>query len=103
MLPQVPKTSRQVDRVNNPQGSPRGNSLEDSNLKWVFNLSSKCLTQAQQSELAKGPNFVVSPRYPPNLGYITAIESVCTKLDQQDAEELRTEINRVLRFSHPQT
>ena len=31
---------------------------------------------------------MVSPRHPPNLEYITAIESVCTKLGQQDAEEL---------------
>ena len=30
-----------------------------------------------------------------------AIESVCTKLGQQDTEELRAEINRVLRYSHP--
>ena len=49
--------------------------------------------------LAKGPNFVVSPRHPSNLDYITAIESVCTRLGQQDAEELRADINRVLRSS----
>ena len=77
--------------------------MEDPNLEWVINLSSKPLTQAQRSVLAKGPNFVVSPRHPPNLEYITAIESVCTKLGQQDAEELRADINRVLRSSHPQT
>ena len=29
-----------------------------------------------------------------------AIESVCTKLGQHDAEELRADINRVLRSSH---
>ena len=39
------------------------------------------------SVLAKGPNFAVSSGHPPNLKYITAIESVCTKLGQQDAEE----------------
>ena len=33
--------------------------------------------------------------------YITAIEAACTKLSQQDAEELRADINRVLRSSHP--
>ena len=32
---------------------------------------------------------------------MTAIETACTKLSQQDAEELRTDINRVLRSSHP--
>ena len=64
-------------------------------------MSSKPLTQAQRSVLAKGPNFEVTPRHPPNLEYIMAIEAVCTKLGQQDAEELRDEINRVLRSSHP--
>ena len=59
------------------------------------------MTPAQRSVLAKGPNFVVTPRQPPNLEYITAIEAACTKLSQQDAEELRANINRVLRSSHP--
>ena len=59
------------------------------------------MTPAQRSVLAKGPNFAVSPRQHPNLEYITAIEAVCTKLSQQDAEELRADINRVLRPSHP--
>ena len=68
------------------------------NPKWVINLSSKPLTPAQRSVLAKGPNFVVSPKQPPNLEYITVIEAACTKLSQQDAEELRAE---VLRSSHP--
>ena len=59
------------------------------------------MTPVQRSVLAKGPNFVVNPRQPPNLEYITAIEAACTKLSQQDAEELRADINRVLRSSHP--
>ena len=71
------------------------------NPKWVINLSSKPLTPAQRSVLAKGPNFAVTPRHPPNLEYITAIEAACTKLSQQDAEEFRTDINWVLRSSHP--
>ena len=68
--------------------SSNDNSLEDPNLKWVINLPSKPLTQAQRSVLAKGCNVVVTPRHPPNLEYITAIEAVCTKLGQQDAEKL---------------
>ena len=59
------------------------------------------MTPAQRSVLAKGPNFVVSPRQPPNLEYITAIEAACTKLSQHDAEELRADMNIVLRSSHP--
>ena len=77
------------------------NAMEDPKLKWVINLSSKPLTQAQRSLLVKGPNFAVTPKHLPNLEYITAIESICSKLDQQDAEELRANINRVLRSSHP--
>ena len=51
--------------------------------------------------LAKGPNFAVSPKHPPNLDYITVIEATCTKLSQQDAKELRANINQILRASHP--
>ena len=76
-------------------------SNEEPNPKWVINLSNKPLTPAQRSVLAKGPNFAVTPRQPPNLEYITAIEAACTKLSQQDAEELRADVNRVLRSSHP--
>ena len=83
---------------NSPQGS---SSLEEPNPKWVINLSSKSLTKAQRSVLAKGPNFAVSPKHPPNLEYITAIEAACTKLSQQDTEELGANINWVLRASHP--
>ena len=68
---------------------PQGSSLEEPNPKW--------------SVLAKGPNFVVSSKHRPNLEYMTAIETACTKLSQQDAEELRADINRVLRSSHPLT
>ena len=85
-----------------PPIDPQGSSLEEPNPKWFINLSSKPLTQAQRSVLAKGPNFAISNKQPPNLEYITAIESACTKLSQQDAEELRADINRVLRSSHPQ-
>ena len=65
-------------------GFPKGLLIEEPNLKWVINLSSKPLTPAQRSVLAKGPNFAVSSGKPPNLEYITAIEAACTKLSQQD-------------------
>ena len=44
---------------------------------------------------------MVSPSQPLNLEYITAIEAACTKLSQQDAEDFRADINRVLRSYHP--
>ena len=91
----------QEDTSTMPPSSPQGSSNEEPNPKWVINLSSKSLTPAQRSVLAKGPNFAVTPRQPPNLEYITAIEAACTKLSQQDADELGADVNRVLRSSHP--
>ena len=100
--PEACTTSREGTPSSTPPNSTsQGSSKEEPNPKWVINLSNKPLTPAQRSVLAKGPNFAVTPRQPPNLEYITAIEAACTKLSQQDAEELRADINRVLRSSHP--
>ena len=96
------RASREARSFPNRHNTPQGSSpLEESNPMWVINVSSKPLTPAQRSVLAKGPNFAVTPKHPPNLEYITAIEAACTKLSQQDAEELRADINLVLRASHP--
>ena len=92
--------SQESNLTPNPPNRPaQMSSPEDPNLKWVINLSSKPLTPAQRSVLAKGPNFALFPKQPPNLEYITAIEAACTKFSQQDAEELRAEVSRVLRSS----
>ena len=71
-------------------------SEEDIN-KWVINLSKTELTPAQKSLLAKGPNFAISPNNIPNLENITAIESMCPKLKEEDASELRANIYALLR------
>ena len=95
LIPEETTLPPQVSiRAYNPQSS----SIEGPNPKWVIYLSSKPLPQVQRSVLAKGPNFVVTFRHPPNLEHITATESACTKLSQQD--ELRTDINQVLSSSH---
>ena len=103
--PQASQENSTVSQEDNtsttPSRLPQGSSNGEPNPKWVINLSNKPLTAAQRSVLAKGPNYVVTPRQPPNLKYITTIEAACTKLSQQDAEELRADINRVLRFSQP--
>ena len=83
---QTDSTHSQESTPTIPNRLPQGSSNEEPNPKWVINLSSKPLTPAQRSVLAKGPNFVVTPKQPPNLEYITAIEAACTKLSQQDAE-----------------
>ena len=69
----------------------------EANDKWVVNLSKIPLIQAQQSVLAKGPNFAIAPNKPLSVDYITAIQSVCHTFTDQDAEELRADINTLLR------
>ena len=69
--------------------------------KWVISLSSHPLTPAQVSLLSKGPNFAFAPNNPPNVEFISAIESACQKLTEQDVQELRAEINIMLRWAKP--
>ena len=67
--------------------------------KWVRNLSSIPLTEAQVSLLAHGPNYAVAPRHPPMGKYITVIQQACMKLEPHNAEKLRAEMRGVLRHS----
>ena len=51
----------------------------------------------QEAVLARGPNYAITPIHIPNVDYITAIESGCPKLKEEDAMELRTDVNTILR------
>ena len=53
----------------------------------------------QVSVLPKGPNFSIAPNNIPNNDYITAVESMCGRLKEEDAMALRTDINALLRKS----
>ena len=59
-------------------------------------MSKTPLTAAQQSLLAKGPNFVVTAK-PPNIDYIAAIKAVSSNLTEQDAQELKADVNSLLK------
>ena len=65
--------------------------------KWVVNLSKSPLTPAQESLLSQGPNFALAPANPPNVEFISAVASACQRLSEQDAQELREEINYLLK------
>ena len=65
--------------------------------KLVINLSSVPLTPAQESLLSKECNFALSPINPPNVEFISAIESVCHKFSDQNTQKLRVETNCLLR------
>ena len=96
---QVNKLNRliwNIDRELPTQPLAKNNQLQaQSNPnKWVINLSSTPLSHAQGYLLSEGPNYTVAPT--PHLEYITSIESACQKLDHQEGEEIRADINRVL-------
>ena len=91
-------SNRQDQGVNADRSDNNNQMNKDKDIdKWVINLSKKELTPAQKSVLAKGPNFAIYPNNIPNLEYITAFEAMCPKLKEEDALELRADINALLR------
>ena len=93
----IDSNEHRVRHGNDQQTRDYNQDNTNSNSKWVINLSKVELTWAQRSLLEKGPNFAISPSNIPNLDYITAIETVCSKLKEEDAAELRGEINGILK------
>ena len=63
--------------------------------KWVINLPQTPLTKEQLSLLQKGTNFAITPKYPPIEAYIIATEQASSKLPTQEAEEFRSDVNRI--------
>ena len=80
-----------------PDKNKNLNKEEDHGRKWVHNLSSTPLTDAQKKILSRGPNFAILPKNPPVGEYIASIENACTKLIPGKAEELRGEIKAILK------
>ena len=101
-LSQGANANRQGGSNNNRLDNNNSNNsqLQDkNNNKWIINLSSISLTEAQKSVLAKGPNYSITPKYIQNVEYITAVESMCSKLKEEEAMELRSDVNCALKES----
>ena len=77
------------------------NQHSNQNKKCVINLSSIPPTPTQVVLLAHRPNFAVTPHNPPLLECITAIELTCQSLNTNEGEDIRADIHRALRHSHP--
>ena len=63
-----------------------------SDIKWVRNISSNPLTEAQMKLLSHRPNYAMVPKNPPIMEYIATIDKACTSLQPGKAEELRGEV-----------
>ena len=59
------------------------------------------LIEAQNSLLARDPDFTIVPRYSPKGEYITAVKQVCLKLSPKAVTELRTETGCLLKRGCP--
>ena len=66
-------------------------------------MSSVPLTKDQELLLVHSPNFAVTPQRPPYGEYIKAIETACQSLDPNSAEELKSDVYRVLRYPQLKT
>ena len=86
-------------QVGNPSDNNNNNNNNNNN-KWVINLSRTSLTKMQESLLAKHPNFALAPSSIPSTEYITVVESIYSKLKEQEAQELRAEVNSLLRRAY---
>ena len=89
--------------TNNKEGektnlfNPNHKTDQHQDQKWVHNISSTPLTDAEMKVLSRGPNFASMPKYPPVDEYIASIENVCLKLKQGKADELKGEIKTILK------
>ena len=55
------------------------------------------LTDEQLSLLQKEPNYAITPKYPPIEAFITVAEQTSSRLPAQEADEFRSEVNKILK------
>ena len=99
-LIQGQKKQEQGGCSNKDDCTDQGQLIDKVKKKWVINLSSIPLTKQQENLLSHGPNFAISPKKPLLGDYILNIEKACQSLDTNMAEELRSEVYRVLKKPH---
>ena len=69
--------------------------------KWVINLSSRPLSNAEVSLLEKGLNFAVTPTNIPATEIIAKVESAIRTLDSEQADTVRRSVNNTLQQTEP--
>ena len=87
--------SRQIKKFNHLQQQPRYRNTPAPDIirkKWVINLSSKPLSDGEQSILQKGPKFAVSSSKVPITEYIAVTKRICDELGENTTGKDCTEI-----------
>ncbi|KAI8495111.1 hypothetical protein Bbelb_270970 [Branchiostoma belcheri] len=82
---------------------PKTTTQAKTDERWVKNLSSHTITEAEESLLSKGLNFAVAPNKIPSIDFVTETESAIrrARLPQRQAEALRTKVATTLKVSKP--
>ena len=91
------KFSRLLDKKTELDSRKSNNNLGSECIsKWVKNCSQRILNDPELSVLAKGVNFAVAPTKIPVVDIVTSTESVCRKLSDREAGELRSKVANLL-------
>ena len=67
----------------------------------MVNLSSRQLSDPEESVLNKGLNYAVSPQAVPVEEFVVETEVVCDRLDAKDKEEIQSKVTAILRHASP--
>ena len=87
--------NHQIKKFNHLQQQPRYRNMPVPDIirkKWVINLSSKPLSDGEQSILQKGPKFAVSFSKVPITEYIAVTKRICDELGENTTGKDCTEI-----------
>lgn len=71
--------------------------------KWLINLSSRILREAEASSLKNGLNFGVTPANVPAIEIITTYESAFGALATERADTVREAVKAILEQAQPPT
>ena len=95
----IPSTSTAPAPDPAPRLPPSSSSdtCTDQTNKWVINLSQTPVTMEQLSLLQKRPNYAITPQIHPIEAYISAVEQASSKLPAKEADEFRSDVNKLLK------
>ena len=98
-IPSTSQTTTLTTQGNSTSSNPPNpHTGRDQSDKWVINLSNTP-SPANSYPYYK---FAITPKYPPIDAYIMATELASSKLPIQEAEEFRSDVNRLLKHQqHP--
>ena len=97
---QTNKMDKLIQRRDENHRNKRDKQLENLKdtyqKKWVVNLSDTALTPAETSVLVKGPKFAITPEKIPAKDYIVLTEASIKDLSDNDKDNTRHEVTRLL-------